>query len=67
MVLKNDGLLNKSSQSFKNLTRSWSDSKSVGVGRRVCELIADIINIKTNNGIEHLVTITDGRINSNSR
>ena len=46
--------------------RSWNNTKSAGLGGTASELIADIISLERNNGIEHLIIITDGSVNSDS-
>ena len=46
--------------------RSWNDNKESGLGETASELIADILNIERNSGVEHLVIITEGFTNPGS-
>ena len=46
--------------------RDWNNNKRAGLGGTSSELIADIVYSERNSGIEHLVIITDGSVESNS-
>lgn len=46
--------------------RKWNDSQKGGLNGTASELIADIIIKEKNNGIEHLIIITDGCVDTNS-
>ena len=46
--------------------RSWNDQQNGHLDGTASELIADIISKEINCGIEHLVIITDGSVNTNS-
>ena len=46
--------------------RTWNNNKDHGLGGTSSELIADIVYSERYSGIEHLIIITDGSVNSNS-
>lgn len=56
--------------SYKKLSenefRTCNNNKSGELGGTASQLIADIINIAKNSGIEHLIIFTDGRVDGDS-
>ena len=67
---KNGDLIYLWGSSYKKLNysdfRKWNDNKDSGLGGTASELIADIIIQERNYGLDHLIIITDGSVNSNS-
>ena len=50
----------------ENDFRTWNNNMRAGLGGTASELIADIVNIEKNSGIEHLIIFTDGSVNGGS-
>ena len=54
------------SQKSEDEFRIWNNNKSAGLSGTASELIADIINQEKNSGLEHLIIITDGCVDTGS-
>jgi oligoribonuclease NrnB/cAMP/cGMP phosphodiesterase (DHH superfamily) len=50
----------------ENEFRVWNNAKNSGLGGTASELITDILNQEKNSGLDHLIIITDGSVNSGS-